>query len=50
MSFMTAVPEGLKWIECDCGIGGKNPPICYIPEQNPVKDALKKGKATPTSS
>ena len=27
-------------------MGGKNAPICYIPEQDPVQDALKKTKKT----
>eukprot|EP00804_Cyclotella_cryptica_P021272 CCRYP_001539-RA/>CCRYP_001539-RA protein AED:0.47 eAED:0.60 QI:0/0/0/1/0/0/2/17/101 len=26
MSFVKAFPEGLKWIECERGIGGKNSP------------------------
>ncbi len=35
------VPEGLKSVECECGIGGKNSPICYIPEQDPIQEALE---------
>ena len=39
ISSMKAVPEGLQWIECEWGIGGKNSLICYIPKQDPVQDA-----------
>ena len=46
MSSAKAFPEGLKWIECELGVGGKNAPIRYIPEQDPVQDALKKSKKT----
>jgi hypothetical protein len=46
MSNMKAFPDGLKWIECERGIGGKNSPIRYIPEQDPVQDALAKDKKT----
>ena len=46
MSFANYVPKGLKWIECECGIGGKNYPICYIPKHNPMQDALEKRKKT----
>ena len=46
MSSMKAFPKGLKWIECECGIGGKNSPVCYIPEQDPMQDALEKNKKT----
>ena len=46
MSFAKSVPEGLKWIECERGIGGKNSPVRYIPEQDPVQDALEKNKKT----
>jgi hypothetical protein len=46
MSFAKSVPKGLKWIECKCGIRGKNSPVCYIPEHNPVQDALEKSKKT----
>jgi len=42
MSSMKAFPKGLKWIECERGIGGKNSPVRYIPEQ----DALEKNKKT----
>ena len=50
MSTVKAVPKRLKWIECENGVGNENFPICYIPEQNPVQDALKKTKRPPTSS
>eukprot|EP00804_Cyclotella_cryptica_P007310 CCRYP_002540-RA/>CCRYP_002540-RA protein AED:0.40 eAED:0.74 QI:0/0/0/1/1/1/3/0/281 len=46
MSSVKAFPEGLKWIECERGIGGKNSPVRYIPEQDPVQDALEKTKKT----
>jgi hypothetical protein len=46
MSSAKAFPEGLKWIECERGVGGKNSPIRYIPEQDPVQDALEKAKRT----
>ena len=42
MSSAKAFPEGLKWIECERGVGGKNSPIRYIPEQDPVQDVLEK--------
>ena len=46
MSSAKAFPEELKWIECKQGVGGKNSPIRYIPEQDPVQDALEKSKKT----
>ena len=46
MASMKAFFEGLKWIECKCGIGRKNSPSRYIPEQDPVQDALAKDKKT----
>eukprot|EP00804_Cyclotella_cryptica_P007465 CCRYP_002661-RA/>CCRYP_002661-RA protein AED:0.40 eAED:1.00 QI:0/-1/0/1/-1/1/1/0/374 len=46
MSSVKAFPEGLKWVECERGIGGKNSPVRYIPEQDPVQDALEKTKKT----
>eukprot|EP00804_Cyclotella_cryptica_P012252 CCRYP_013850-RA/>CCRYP_013850-RA protein AED:0.42 eAED:0.44 QI:0/0/0/1/1/1/2/0/306 len=46
MSSVKAFPEGLKWVECERGVGGKNSPIRYIPEQDPVQDALTKDKKT----
>ena len=46
MASARAFPEGLKWIECERGVGGKNSPIRYIPEKDPVQDALEKGKKT----
>ena len=44
MSFAKSVPEGLKLSECKSGIGDKNSPICYIPKNDPVQEALKKQK------
>eukprot|EP00804_Cyclotella_cryptica_P023910 CCRYP_010028-RA/>CCRYP_010028-RA protein AED:0.35 eAED:0.68 QI:0/0/0/1/0/0/6/0/715 len=46
MSSVKAIPEGVKWVECERGIGGKNSPVRYIPEQDPVQDALEKNKKT----
>ena len=40
MLLSKAVPEGLKSVECQRGIGGKNSPIRYIPEQDPIQEAL----------
>jgi hypothetical protein len=50
MSFAKSVPEGLKLSECKWGIGGKNLPIHFIPEKNPVQEALEKSKKTNYSS
>jgi hypothetical protein len=44
MSFAKSVPEGLKLLECERGVGGKNLPIRYIPEKDPVQEALEKSK------
>ena len=46
MSSAKSTPKGLKVVECKHGMGGKNAPTCYIPEQDPVQDALKKTKKT----
>ena len=46
MLFAKSVPEGLKLLECERGIGGKNSPIRYIPEKDPVQEALEKTKIT----
>ena len=46
MSSAKSNPEGLKVVECKRGVGGKNTPIRYIPEQDPVQDALEKSKKT----
>ena len=46
MSSVKSNPEGLKVVECERGVGGKNAPIRYIPEQDPVQDALEKTKKT----
>ena len=48
MSLKNEVPEVLKSVECKHGVGGKNSPICYIPEQYPIQDALEtKNQPTP---
>ncbi len=41
MLLSKAVLEGLKHTECECGIGDKNSPICYITEQDPIQEALE---------
>ena len=46
MSFAKSVPTGLKLLECERGVGGKNSPIRYIPEKDPVQEALEKNKKT----
>ena len=48
MLLSTAVPEELKNVECECGIGGNDSPIRYIPEQDPIQEVLKT-KHQPTS-
>ena len=35
-------------MECEHGVGGKNSPICYIPKQDPIQEALET-KHQPTS-
>ncbi len=42
MSLVKSISKGLKVVECKHGMGDKNAPICYIPEQDPVQDALAK--------
>ena len=44
MSFTKSVPKGLKLAECKRGIGGQNSPIRFIPEKDPVREALEKNK------
>jgi hypothetical protein len=46
MSSAKSVPEGLKLLECERGDGGKNSPIRYIPEKDPVQEALERNKKT----
>ena len=46
MSVVKSTPNGLKVVECERGMGGKNSPIHYIPEQDLIHDALKKNKKT----
>ncbi len=46
MSSVKSNPEGLKVVECEHGVGSKNAPIWYIPEQDPVQDVLEKTKKT----
>ncbi len=48
MSLSKAVQEGLKNVECERGVGGKNSTIRYIPEQDPIQEALET-KHQPTS-
>ena len=40
------MPKGLKLSECERGVGGKNSPIRYIPEKDPVQEALERTKKT----
>ena len=46
MSFRKSVPEGLKLLEWEWGIGGKNSPIRYIPKKDPVQEAIEKNIKT----
>jgi len=46
MSFAKSVPEELKLSECKWGVRGKNSPISYILEKDPVQEALEKNKKT----
>jgi hypothetical protein len=46
MSFAKSVPVGLKLSGCERGVGGRNSPIGYIPEEDPIQEALKKSKKT----
>ena len=48
MLLSMAVPEGLKSVECKCGVRGTNSSIRYIPEQDPIQEALEM-KHQPTS-
>jgi hypothetical protein len=48
MLLSKAVPEGLKSVECERGIGGKNSPIRYIPAKDPIQEVLET-KLPPTS-
>ena len=48
MSLSKVVPEGLKSVKCEHGVGGKNSPIRYILEQDPIQEALET-KHQPTS-
>ena len=46
ISSKKSIPEGLKTVECEHGMGGINSPIHYIPEQDAEHDALEKNKMT----
>ena len=46
MSFAKSVTEGLKLLECERCVGGKNSPIRYILKKDPVQEALEKNKKT----
>ena len=48
VSFMKAVPKGLKLIECEHGVGGQNSPVSYILIL--CRMPLSKPKIPPTSS
>ena len=43
---MKSVPEGLKYLEYEHGVGGKNSPIHYIPKQDPIQCMLEKKNET----
>lgn len=46
MSFMKSVPEGLKWIECMHGIGGKIPQFAMFLRRIPSRMYWRKIKRT----
>ena len=46
MSTSKAVPDGLKLIECERDLAGKNSPICYIREKDPIQEALERKPTT----
>ena len=50
MSFNKSVPKRLKLSEYNLGVEGKNFPIPYIPEKDPVQEALEKSKKTNTAN
>ena len=41
MLLSKAVPEGLKHVEYEHGVGGKNSPIHYVPKQDLIQGALE---------
>ena len=41
MLLSKAVPKGLKSVECEHGVWGKNSPIRHIPELDPIQEALE---------
>ncbi len=40
MSSIKLNPKGLKVVQCEHSVDGKNAPIRYSPEQDQVQDAL----------
>ena len=46
MSTSKAVPDVLKLIECEWGSAGKNSPILYIPEKDPIQEAFERKPTT----
>jgi hypothetical protein len=40
MMISKAVPKGRMSVECEHGVRGKNSPICYLPEQDPIHKVL----------
>jgi hypothetical protein len=50
MSDVTSVPKWLKYIECNCGIEGKNSPMCYVPKQSLIEDVLETKTKTKTKT
>ena len=48
MLLSKAVPEGLKDVECEHGLGRKHSPICYILEKDSIQEVLEtKHQPTP---
>eukprot|EP00804_Cyclotella_cryptica_P015185 CCRYP_000725-RA/>CCRYP_000725-RA protein AED:0.40 eAED:0.40 QI:157/1/1/1/0/0/2/16/50 len=50
MSSVKAFPEGPKWVECERGVGGKNPPYATFPSRILCRMPSRKQKRPPTSS
>ena len=50
MPLSKALPEGLKHVECEHGIGSKNSPIHYVPKQDSIQDVLETKKSSTTFS
>eukprot|EP00804_Cyclotella_cryptica_P029672 CCRYP_019051-RA/>CCRYP_019051-RA protein AED:0.47 eAED:0.47 QI:0/-1/0/1/-1/1/1/0/88 len=44
MSSVKAIPEGLKWVECERGIGGKNSPYVTFLSRIPCRMPSRRTK------